>query len=91
MRFEVFKVRAPNSDASRGKSGGYRVIYFVKSESELVLVTVYSKTEQGDIVPEDIRQIILGFEATIAPDAVPDQKLTNAAETDAEDQAQGEP
>ena len=91
VRFEVFKVRAPNSDASRGKSGGYRVIYFVKSESEVVLVTVYSKTEQSDIAPEDIRQIILTFEAAIAPDEVPDQKVTNGDAPDAGGQPPGEP
>lgn len=33
VRYEVFKVRAKNSDASKGKSGGYRLIYYVKSES----------------------------------------------------------
>src|SRR5436309_15740925 len=47
VRYEVFKVRAKNSDASKGKSDGYRLIYYVKSESERVLVTVYSKSEQG--------------------------------------------
>ncbi len=26
-RFEVFKVRVKNSDAAKGKSGGYRIIY----------------------------------------------------------------
>ncbi len=57
--YQVFKVRAPNSDAARGKSGGYRLIYHVKSDSEVVLVTVYSKSEQSDITAEDIRQIIL--------------------------------
>src|SRR3974390_18663 len=59
VSYEVFKVRAKNSDASKGKSGGYRLIYFVRSDVEIVLVTVYSKTEQSDIAPEDIRQIIL--------------------------------
>lgn len=68
VRYEVYKVRAKNSDALKGKSGGYRLIYYVKSESEVVLVTVYSKTEQADIAPEDIRQIILDMEAASAPD-----------------------
>ena len=64
VRYEVFKVRAANSDASRGKSGGYRLIYFVKSALDVVLVTVYSKTEQADVAPEDIRQIILNLESS---------------------------
>ena len=72
VRYEVFKVRAKNSDASKGKSGGYRLIYHVKSESEVVLVTVYSKTEQADISPADIRQIILDSEAPPAPEEAPE-------------------
>jgi mRNA-degrading endonuclease RelE of RelBE toxin-antitoxin system len=62
VRYEVFKVRAKNSDASKGKSGGYRLIYYVKSATEVILVTVYSKTEQADIAAKDIRQIILNSE-----------------------------
>lgn len=69
VRHEVFKVRIKNSDALRGKSGGYRLIYYVKSERERVLVTVYSKTEQADIAPEEIREIILDSEAGAVPDA----------------------
>src|SRR5579872_2000092 len=38
VRYEVFKVRAKNSDAARGKSGGYRLIYHVKSETDVVLI-----------------------------------------------------
>lgn len=91
VRFEVFKVRAPNSDASRGKSGGYRLIYWIKSESEVVLVTVYSKSDQSDIAPEEIRQCILNFDAAIMPDAVSEQRASNDSETHADDQAQGEP
>ena len=78
VRYEVFKVRAKNSDALKGKSGGYRLIYHVKSESEVVLVTVYSKTEQADIAPEDIRQIILNLEAEPSPDAAPEQQPKDA-------------
>jgi mRNA-degrading endonuclease RelE of RelBE toxin-antitoxin system len=66
--YEVFKVRAKNSDARKGKSGGYRLIYYVKSESHRVLVTVYSKSEQADIATEDIRQIILDLDSGPAPD-----------------------
>ena len=82
VRYEVFEVRAKNSDASRGKSGGYRLIYYVKSESEVVLVTVYSKTEQADIAPENIRQIILDLDAVVEPEVAPEQKA-NGAELDA--------
>ena len=72
VRYQVFKVRAKNSDASRGKSGGYRLIYYVKSASEVILITVYSKTDQADIAPKDIRQIILNSEAAPSPGAPPE-------------------
>jgi len=54
----VFKVRAGNSDARKGKSGGYRIIYHAKSLTEHILLTVYSKSEQGDVAPAEIRRII---------------------------------
>jgi len=78
VRDEVFKVRAKNSDASRGKSGGYRLIYYVKSETARVLVTVCSKTEQADSAAEEIREIILDLEAEVVPEAAPEQKAEQA-------------
>jgi mRNA-degrading endonuclease RelE of RelBE toxin-antitoxin system len=54
----VYKVRVPNSDAQRGKSCGYRVIYYLNTSTSVVLITIYSKLEQGDISSEAIRNII---------------------------------
>ena len=67
---EVFKVRARNSDAGKGKSGGYRLIYHVRSETEIVLITLYSKNEQGDVAAAEIRRIIAAQE-TPADEDVP--------------------
>jgi mRNA-degrading endonuclease RelE of RelBE toxin-antitoxin system len=61
VRYEVFKTRVRNSDATKGKSGGYRVIYYRAGNGPTVLVTIYSKTEQSDITPAEIRRIILEF------------------------------
>jgi mRNA-degrading endonuclease RelE of RelBE toxin-antitoxin system len=58
----VFKVRAKNSDAARGKSGGYRMIYLVKADA-IVLITLYSKTEQADVAAAEIRRIISNYES----------------------------
>jgi mRNA-degrading endonuclease RelE of RelBE toxin-antitoxin system len=58
VHYTVYKVRVPNRDAQRGKSGGYRVIYYLQTAEQVILITLYSKTEQGDIAPELIRQII---------------------------------
>lgn len=54
----VYKVRIPNSDAQRGKSGGYRVLYYVETTERVILVTIYSKSDQGDISASTLREII---------------------------------
>jgi mRNA-degrading endonuclease RelE of RelBE toxin-antitoxin system len=62
VQYEVFKVRVRNSDSGKGKSGGYRIIYQRTTEGSIVLITIYSKTEQQDIAASSIRQIILDYE-----------------------------
>ncbi len=54
----IYKVRVKNSDASRGKSGGYRVIYYLHTAESILLVTIYSKTEQSDIKAAELVEII---------------------------------
>jgi mRNA-degrading endonuclease RelE of RelBE toxin-antitoxin system len=54
----LYKVRVKNTDAQRGKSGGYRIIYYLQTTSKVILITLYSKTEQGDVSAEQIRRII---------------------------------
>jgi mRNA-degrading endonuclease RelE of RelBE toxin-antitoxin system len=58
----VYKVRVKNSDAAKGKSGGYRVIYYIKTSDRVILITIYSKTEQVDISADEIQQLINEFE-----------------------------
>lgn len=58
----VYKVRLKNTDAQRGKSGGYRVIYYLQLADRVVLLTIYSKSDQSDIPTDVIRQIIQNFE-----------------------------
>ena len=60
--YAVFKARAKNTDARKGKSGGYRVIYYLRTAERVILVTVYSKLEQGDISSGAIRRIIAEYE-----------------------------
>jgi addiction module RelE/StbE family toxin len=62
--FRVMKVRVRNSDTQKGKSGGYRLIYWISSNYLVVLVDIYSKSEQEDIEVEQIQQIIKGFSST---------------------------
>jgi mRNA-degrading endonuclease RelE of RelBE toxin-antitoxin system len=63
VNYEAYKVRAKNSDSAKGKSGGYRIIYERTLDGKIVLVTIYSKTEQSDIAPHEIRQIIEEFDS----------------------------
>jgi mRNA-degrading endonuclease RelE of RelBE toxin-antitoxin system len=60
--YKVFKVRVPNRDRARGKSGGYRILYYLQTNTETILVTIYSKTEQADISANQIRRIIDDFQ-----------------------------
>ena len=54
----AYKVRLPNRSARRGKSGGFRVIYYLRSPQQVFLVTIYSKSERDDISSAEIRRII---------------------------------
>jgi mRNA-degrading endonuclease RelE of RelBE toxin-antitoxin system len=56
--YPVFKVRVKNSDVQRGKSGGYRMIYYLKTATSILLLTLYSKSDQDDVVAGDLRAII---------------------------------
>ena len=63
----VFKVRIKNTDITKGKRSGYRMIYYLKTRESVVLITIYSKTEQGDISSDTIRRIISDFENMQTP------------------------
>jgi len=49
---------AQGIDIQKGKSSGYRIIYQVKTPKKALLVEIYSKLDQGDISPNQIRKII---------------------------------
>ena len=59
----IYKARIINSDTGRGKSGGYRVIYYIVTQDLIRLVTIYSKTEQEDIGAAEIIEILTKTEA----------------------------
>ena len=58
----IFKVRVRNRDICKGKSAGYRLIYYARTENKVILITIYSKTEQSDITPDQIRRILKNYE-----------------------------
>ena len=56
--YTSFNVRLPNRSARRGKSGGFRVIYYERAATLVLLLIVYSKTERSDIPNEVIISLI---------------------------------
>ncbi len=55
--YEVYKVRLPNRAARRGKSSGFRVIYYAQLGDLITLLTIYSKFEESDISTREIQQL----------------------------------
>ncbi len=60
--YNVFKLRVRNSDIQKGKSSGYRLIYYVKTTTAILLLDIYAKSEQSDISIDDIRRIIVEYD-----------------------------
>jgi mRNA-degrading endonuclease RelE of RelBE toxin-antitoxin system len=56
--YAVYKERLKNTDLKKGKSAGYRVVYCVADTTLVVLLSIYAKTEQADISPNKIIDII---------------------------------
>ena len=54
----IFKVRLKNSDIQKGKRSGYRCIYYSKTHNDLILVTIYSKSELTDVSTQRLHSII---------------------------------
>ncbi|MBW4653155.1 MAG: type II toxin-antitoxin system RelE/ParE family toxin [Kaiparowitsia implicata GSE-PSE-MK54-09C] len=59
--YTVFKVRVKNSDIQKGKSAGYRVIYQLRDNICVLLVTIYSKSDETTLAASEIREIIDRF------------------------------
>jgi len=57
--FTVYKVRLASHTMRRGKRGGLRVIYYIRTPERIFLISVYAKSQQEDISPEEIRRIIV--------------------------------
>jgi mRNA-degrading endonuclease RelE of RelBE toxin-antitoxin system len=60
--YVVYKVRVRNSNIQKGKSAGYRLIYQVESPTSILLLTIYSKSDQEDIAVNEILDIVANFD-----------------------------
>lgn len=56
--YEVYKVRLKNPSAQRGKSGGFRVIYYVRVVDKIIMLMVYSKMERENVPAQEIRAVV---------------------------------
>ena len=62
IEYTLFKVRLKNSDIQKGKSAGYRVVYYLETQAQIVLVTIYSKSDQASTEDAILRDAILRYE-----------------------------
>ncbi|NEQ46352.1 MAG: type II toxin-antitoxin system RelE/ParE family toxin [Leptolyngbya sp. SIOISBB] len=63
-KYQVFKVRLRNTDIQKGKSGGYRVVYYVKTAESIILATIYAKSDRSDVGNDVIEDAIAQHENT---------------------------
>jgi mRNA-degrading endonuclease RelE of RelBE toxin-antitoxin system len=61
MHYTVYKVRAKNSDAQSGKSGGYRLIYQIESPTRVILHLIYAKSDQATVSADEIQRMVEDF------------------------------
>ena len=53
----VYKARLPNTSASVGSRGGFRVVYLVKDGTVVLLLLIWAKSRTVDIPDSEIRRV----------------------------------
>ena len=55
----IRKLRLRNSDLQTGKSGGYRLLYFVEDEtSTLYMLLLYAKSDRENVLVNELQELI---------------------------------
>ena len=63
----IRKLRVRNTDISRGKSSGYRLLYSVTDDPPIIyLLYVYSKLDKENVTPGELRQFEAELDETIS-------------------------
>jgi mRNA-degrading endonuclease RelE of RelBE toxin-antitoxin system len=58
----IYKIRLQNSSNTQGKSGGFRVIYFLKnSKNTIYLLDIFSKNEVSNIDKNKIMDMVENY------------------------------
>lgn len=56
---KVYKVRVANTQANKGKSGGFRVIYYALIDDKyIIMLSIYSKSDTANVTQKEIKDII---------------------------------
>jgi mRNA-degrading endonuclease RelE of RelBE toxin-antitoxin system len=74
-KYAVYKVRVRNSNINKGKSGGYRVIYYTITPEAVLLTAIYSKSVQENISNEEIEARIERYELEVKQQEQSDSDL----------------
>ena len=64
-KYPVYKVRVKNSDIKKVQSGGYRVIYYIRTPEAILLTNIYSKSDRSDISNKEVEDVIEQYELEI--------------------------
>ena len=64
----VRKARVSNSDAKKGKSGGYRLLYFVEDDPKqmVYVLWIYSKSDRDDVTKREVKMLVAEARAELA-------------------------
>jgi len=54
-----FKLRLANSSVPTGKSGGFRVIYFLRTKEKIYLLAIYSKSDLENLDEKRLVEILV--------------------------------
>lgn len=60
--YSVYKVRIQSTDQAKGKRGGYRMLYYLRTSRFIALLRIYPKSARSDLPAEVIRRIIEDYE-----------------------------
>jgi len=63
----IRKLRIRSSDLKRGKSGGFRLLYIVLSDRELICpLLIYAKSDQADVTRRELRALLADLDRELS-------------------------
>jgi mRNA-degrading endonuclease RelE of RelBE toxin-antitoxin system len=59
LGYDCYKIRLAIKSKGKGKSGGARVItYVITDDDTVVLLTIYDKSEKGNLSPKELEELL---------------------------------